>query len=75
MRNDAANTIYIILQQISFLISNLGPKARHYSLLISHFSFLISHSSFLIPHSSFINVIYVDIACSISLIRIYSSAL
>ena len=61
MRNDAANTIYIILQQISFLISNLGPKARHYSFLISH--------------SSFINVIYVDIACSISLIRIYSSAL
>ena len=68
MRNDAANTIYISLQQISFLISNLGPKARHYSFLIPHFSFLI-------PHSSFINVIYVDIACSISLIRIYSSAL
>ena len=41
MRNDAANTIYIILQQISFLISNLGPKARHYSFLIPHFSFLI----------------------------------
>ena len=60
MRNDAANTIYIILQQISFLISNLGPKARHYSLLISH--------------SSFNNVQYVVIAFSISLMQINSSA-
>ena len=60
MRNDAANTIYIILQQISFLISNLGPKARRYS--------------FLIPHFSFNNVQYVVIAFSISLMQINSSA-
>ena len=34
-----------------------------------------THSTLYIPHSSFINVTYVDIACSISLMRMYSSAL